>query len=87
MAAAAGYTGAQAHVEREGLQWKIAMKRGKLNAMPQGCRKAGVGKRNRSEANIRARVERPLSREQAEARLDESSLFAAWRRTRATSSR
>jgi IS5 family transposase len=56
----AGYTGAQAHVEREDLQWKIAMKRGKLNAMPEGRKKAAIEKRERAKASIRARVEHPF---------------------------
>jgi IS5 family transposase len=56
----AGYTGAQARVEREGLQWKIAIKRGKLKAMKEGAAKRRLEQAEKRKASIRARVEHPF---------------------------
>jgi IS5 family transposase len=56
----AGYTGAQTHVNRKGLRWEIAAKRGKIKAMPDGPAKRAIEKRERRKASVRARVEHPF---------------------------
>ena len=56
----AGYTGAQARVERKGLKWEIAGKRGKLKAMKEGAAKRRLEKIEKRKASIRARVEHPF---------------------------
>ena len=56
----AGYTGAQARVERKGLKWEIAGKRGKLKAMKEGAAKRRLEKDEKRKASIRARVEHPF---------------------------
>jgi IS5 family transposase len=56
----AGYSGADKRVERKGLRWEIAAKRGKVKAMKEGCQKRGIEKRETRKASIRARVEHPF---------------------------
>jgi IS5 family transposase len=56
----AGYTGAENRVERKGLTWEIAMKRGKLKAMPEGAAKRTLEQAEKRKASIRARVEHPF---------------------------
>jgi IS5 family transposase len=56
----AGYTGAQERVERKGLQWKIAIKRGKLKAMKESAAKRRLEEAEKRKASIRARVEHPF---------------------------
>src|SRR5215207_2619492 len=56
----AGYTGAQNRVERKGLCWEIAAKRGKIKAMKDGREKRALEKRETRKASIRARVEHPF---------------------------
>jgi len=56
----AGYTGAEKHVPKKKLQWKIAAKRGKLKAMPEGKEKEVLLAAERAKASIRARVEHPF---------------------------
>ena len=55
-----GYTGAQARVERKGLKWEIAIKRGKFKAMKEGAAKRRLEKVEKRKASIRARVEYPF---------------------------
>ena len=56
----AGYTGAEKRVSRKKLTWSIAMKRGKLKAMPDGAEKIRLQEIEKAKAGIRARVEHPL---------------------------
>jgi IS5 family transposase len=56
----AGYTGAEERVERKGLRWEIAIKRGKLKAMKEGAAKRRLEKAEKRKASIRARVEHPF---------------------------
>jgi IS5 family transposase len=56
----AGYSGADKRVERKGLRWEIAAKRGKVKAMKDGREKRAIEKRERRKASIRARVEHPF---------------------------
>ena len=56
----AGYTGADKRVVRKNLTWKIATKRGKLKAMPDGKHKDGLQAIETAKARIRARVEHPF---------------------------
>lgn len=56
----AGYTGADKRVERKGLRWEIAAKRGKIKAMKEGREKRALEKREKAKASIRARVEHPF---------------------------
>jgi IS5 family transposase len=56
----AGYAGAPARVNRKGLRWEIAAKRGKIKAMKQGRVKRALEKLERRKASIRARVEHPF---------------------------
>lgn len=56
----AGYTGADKRVPRKKLTWKIAARRGKLNAMPDGKEKARLQGIEKAKARIRARVEHPF---------------------------
>jgi len=56
----AGYTGAEQKVERAGLNWQIAAKRGKIKAMPEGRAKEKAQKTERKKASIRALVEHPF---------------------------
>lgn len=56
----AGYTGAEKRVSRKKLTWKIAAKRGKIKAMPEGKAKDALLKAEKAKASIRARVEHPF---------------------------
>ena len=56
----AGYTGAQDRVNRKGLRWEIAAKRGKIKAMKDGPAKRAIESVERRKASIRARVEHPF---------------------------
>jgi transposase, IS5 family len=56
----AGYTGAQTRVNRKGLRWEIAAKRGKIKAMKDGPAKRAIERLERRKASIRARVEHPF---------------------------
>ena len=56
----AGYTGAQTRVERKGLRWEIAAKRGKIKAMTDGREKRAIERIEKCKASIRARVEHPF---------------------------
>ena len=56
----AGYSGADKRVERKGLHWEIAAKRGKVKAMKDGRGKRAIEKREKRKASIRARVEHPF---------------------------
>ena len=56
----AGYAGAQTRVERKGLRWEIAAKRGKMKAMKDGGEKRAVERIEKRKASIRARVEHPF---------------------------
>ena len=56
----AGYTGANKRVARKQLTWKIAARRGKLNAMPDGKEKTRLQAIEKAKARIRARVEHPF---------------------------
>src|SRR5690606_2054940 len=56
----AGYTGAQERVNRKGLRWEIAAKRGKIKAMKDGPAKRAMERMERRKASIRARVEHPF---------------------------
>ena len=56
----AGYTGADKRVVRKHLTWKIAIKRGKLKAMPAGKQKEVLQAIETAKARIRARVEHPF---------------------------
>jgi transposase, IS5 family len=56
----AGYTGADKRVERKGLEWKIAIKRGTLKAMKDGNAKERIQQVETQKASIRARVEHPF---------------------------
>lgn len=55
----AGYTGAEKRVTKK-LTWSIAMKRGKLKAMPEGAEKSRLQEVEKAKAGIRARVEHPF---------------------------
>jgi len=56
----AGYAGAQTRVNRKGLRWEIAAKRGRIKAMKEGRAKRAIEKLERRKASIRARVEHPF---------------------------
>ena len=56
----AGYTGADKRVVRKNLRWEIAVKRGKVQAMPEGRAKQAVEKIEQRKASIRAKVEHPF---------------------------
>jgi len=56
----AGYSGAQTRVERKGLRWEIAAKRGRIKAMKDGREKRALEKNEKRKASIRARVEHPF---------------------------
>ena len=56
----AGYAGAEGRVNRKGLRWQIAAKRGRIKAMKDGPAKRAVQKLERHKASIRARVEHPF---------------------------
>lgn len=56
----AGYTGAEKHVTRKKLIWKIAAKRGRIKALPEGRNKLRAEKREKRKASIRAKVEHPF---------------------------
>ncbi len=55
----AGYTGAEKRVSRK-IEWKIAAKRGSIQAMPNGRAKEIAEKREHAKASIRAFVEHPF---------------------------
>jgi IS5 family transposase len=56
----AGYAGADKRVKRKGLKWKIAMRPGRLAALPEGRDKRAVRKAETAKARIRAKVEHPF---------------------------
>ena len=56
----AGYTGAQTRVDRDGLRWEIAAKRGRIKAMKDGRDKRALEKIEKRKASIRAKVEHPF---------------------------
>ena len=56
----AGYTGADKRVMRKKLTWKIAIKRGKITALPDGRKKDRLQAIEKAKASIRARVEHPF---------------------------
>ena len=56
----AGYTGADQRIVRKKLTWMIAMRRGKLKAMPDGKQKERLQAIETAKASIRARVEHPF---------------------------
>ena len=56
----AGYAGAQTRVNRKGLRWEIAAKRGRIKAMKEGRAKREIEKLERRKASVRARVEHPF---------------------------
>ena len=56
----AGYTGADKRVMRKNMRWEIAAKRGRIQAMPEGCAKRAIEKNEKRKASIRARVEHPF---------------------------
>lgn len=56
----AGYTGAEKRVTRKNLTWQIAVKPGKLKAMPEGREKGRLQSLETAKASIRARVEHPF---------------------------
>jgi IS5 family transposase len=56
----AGYTGADKRIERKKLAWKIATKRGKLKALPDGPEKDRLQAIEKEKAGVRARVEHPF---------------------------
>ena len=56
----AGYAGAQTRVERKGLSWQIAAKRGRISAMKDGRDKRALERIEKRKASIRAKVEHPF---------------------------
>lgn len=56
----AGYAGADKRVERKGLRWEIAMRPGRLKALPEGRQKRAIRKAETLKASIRAKVEHPF---------------------------
>ena len=56
----AGYAGAQKRVNRKGLRWEIAAKRGRIKAMKDGPEKHALQTLERRKASVRARVEHPF---------------------------
>jgi transposase, IS5 family len=56
----AGYTGADSHVVRKGLDWQIARRRSSVKALPEGREKQAIEKAEKRKASIRARVEHPF---------------------------
>lgn len=58
----AGYTGVGKREEMKGktVKWHVALKRGKIKAMPEGALKELVVAAERTKAQIRARVEHPF---------------------------
>lgn len=56
----AGYTGADSHVTRNGLDWQIARRRSSVKALPEGREKRAIEKAEKRKASIRARVEHPF---------------------------
>jgi IS5 family transposase len=56
----AGYSGAQTRVDRKGLCWQIAAKRGRISAMKDGRDKRALERIEKHKASIRAKVEHPF---------------------------
>ena len=56
----AGYTGAEKRVEREGISWHIAAKRGKVKAIVNDAIREATQDLETLKARIRARVEHPF---------------------------
>jgi IS5 family transposase len=56
----AGYRGADKRVERKGLRWEIAAKRGQVQVMKEGREKRAIEQREKHKASIRAKVEHPF---------------------------
>jgi IS5 family transposase len=55
-----GYRGAQARVDREGLQWHIAARPSDIAKLTEGRRKVAAHKREQRKASVRAKVEHPI---------------------------
>jgi IS5 family transposase len=55
-----GYRGAQARVDREGLQWHIAARPSDIAKLPEGRGKTAVKKHEHRKASVRAKVEHPF---------------------------
>ena len=55
-----GYTGADKRVARRNLTWHIAAKRGRINAMADGCEKRALEKIENTKASVRAKVGHPF---------------------------
>jgi IS5 family transposase len=56
----AGYTGADKHSSRKGVDWQIARRRSSVKALPEGREKRAIEKAEKRKASIRARVEHPF---------------------------
>ena len=56
----AGYAGAPTRVERQGVCWQIAAKRGRISAMKEGRQKRALERIEKRKASIRAKVEHPF---------------------------
>jgi len=56
----AGFAGADRRVQRQGLTWHIAERRGRIKALPEGPLKAATRYLERLKAKLRARVEHPF---------------------------
>src|SRR5665213_2919310 len=56
----AGYAGAQNRIERKGLRWEIAAKRGRIKAMKDGREKRALERIEKRKASVRAKVEHPF---------------------------
>ncbi len=55
-----GYRGAQARVDREGLQWHIAARPSDIAKLPEGRKKQRLRRREHGKATVRAKVEHPF---------------------------
>ena len=55
-----GYRGAQAYVDREGLQWHIAARPSDIAKLPEGRAKQRLQKKEHGKASVRAKVEHPF---------------------------
>ena len=60
MWADSGYRGAQAYVDREGLQWHIAARPSAIAKLPEGRAKQRLQKKEHGKASVRAKVEHPF---------------------------
>lgn len=55
-----GYTGADKRVPHKNVTWRIAAKRGRIKAMPEGRAKRALEKFEKAKASVRAKVEHPF---------------------------